>query len=782
MKLLHLEYREKALIELKAHFFKLLNKEYYRHILAFQAPTGSGKTVTMACFLRDVVNELGTHFEIPNREVTYIWIAPNTLHLQSYESLSNFYSETRDIRTIGINDITDDCLKPNELLFLNWQTVNRDDTLFMRENEHGRNFYSIIRKTISQDTQIVVIIDEEHLMAGGKTAEKAEQVLRNIRPKIEIRVSATLTDKSLRSPYRVLIPREEVVKAQMIKKGVHLNPKIKAEEQGGRDADIVLLQKALEKRAEIEKAYEEQGSKIRPLLLIQLPSDSQKITTEDTRIRDIVVDYLAAYHGTTDQNGKLAVWLSGEKTNLTDISKHDNMVEVLLFKQAIALGWDCPRAAVLLIYREMRSETFTIQTMGRILRMPEQKHYANETLNYGYVYTNLNKDLITILPEEADYITPNQAKRKNEIYSKIALDSYYIQKEIQRNRIGLHFREALFEAAEKLFHIVKKEDDSSQTTFLSNKGEMEKAGISMDVHNVEIMIPADVNLDVTQVGATRADHIEHFAKTPYQMEGLFNRFCIASCGDYQKDASYERIKYHTQLLFEEYFSVFGTDVYKIVLNNEKRFTDLYNYAREIYARIMASKATSKTSTVKELEYPWEVPEFKIYSEKHLPYQASVHALDPLFARNRGQNLLFDSGNEHRFIDLLIENETHLQWWYKNGSGNKEDFAIPYIKVDGTQSLFYVDMVVKFKNGVLGLFDPKTSGSDVENVVKHNALIKYVEKLNVCGKAAIGGIIIEEEGSWRYRRETIENDKDLRDWEFFNPAAINQIGNVGILTE
>ena len=37
---------------------------------------------------------------------------------------------------------------------------------------------------------------------------------------------------------------------------------------------------------------------------------------------------------------------------------------------------------------------------------------------------------------------------------------------------------------------------------------------------------------------------------------------------------------------------------------------------------------------------------------------------------------------------------------QNGSSNKEDFAIPYIKRDGTQSLFYIDIVIKFKNGVL----------------------------------------------------------------------------------
>lgn len=771
MKLLHLEYREEALKQLKNHFFNLLNKDFYRHILAFQAPTGSGKTVTMACLLRDIVNELPTRFEIANRNVTYIWIAPNTLHLQSYNSLSHFYSETRDIRTLSIEDITDDCLKPNEMLFLNWQTINRDDTLFMRENENGKNFYNILNQTLLNDTQIVVIIDEEHLMAGGKTAEKAELVLNRMRPKIELRISATLTDKSMRSAYRVMIPREDVVKAQMIKKGVHLNPALRADEQAGRDADVVLLQKALEKRQELEKMYADEGANIRPLLLIQLPSDTAKISAEDTRIRDTVVAQLQVM-GITEQNGKLAVWLSGEKSNLEDISKPNNMVEVLLFKQAIALGWDCPRASVLLIYREMQNERFTVQTMGRILRMPEQKHYPNESLNYGYVYTNLNKNLITILPEEADYITENRANRKNEIYQSVALKSYYIQKEINRNRIGLHFREALFKSAEQLFNI-KIGSGGSESFYHLNKSAMEQAGVIMDVTDIEIGIPADVNIDVTQVGGTRAEHVERFAKTAYQLEQLFNRFCLASCGDYQKDASWERIKYHTQLLFEEYLGMFGADVYKIILYNQTRFDDLYNMAKEIYAQIMAAKASNKTTTVKEYEQPWDVPEFKIFNDNYESYEAQAHALDPLYARNRGTNQLFDSANEHRFIDLLIANENeHIQWWYKNGSSNKEDFAIPYVKRDGTQSLFYVDLVIQFKNGNLGLFDPKTIESDPENVLKHNALIEYIEELNTKGKKAIGSIIIQQQGSWRYCRNRIENDKDLTGWEFFNPATIN----------
>ena len=70
-------------------------------------------------------------------------------------------------------------------------------------------------------------------------------------------------------------------------------------------------------------------------------------------------------------NNKLAIWLSGEHINKEDVEKQDSEVEVLLFKQAIALGWDCPRAQILVLFREWHSPIFSIQTVGRIMRMPE---------------------------------------------------------------------------------------------------------------------------------------------------------------------------------------------------------------------------------------------------------------------------------------------------------------------------------------------------------------------------------------------------------------------------
>lgn len=112
-------------------------------------------------------------------------------------------------------------------------------------------------------------------------------------------------------------------------------------------------------------------------------------------------------------NGKLAIWLSEQKSETLDwIAEPDNEIEFLIFKQAIDTGWDCPRAHILVKFRESHSETFEIQTVGRILRMPEQKHYASEELNRGFIYTNVQSIIVKKEEYNPNIIKHLKATRK----------------------------------------------------------------------------------------------------------------------------------------------------------------------------------------------------------------------------------------------------------------------------------------------------------------------------------------------------------------------------------
>lgn len=121
------------------------------------------------------------------------------------------------------------------------------------------------------------------------------------------------------------------------------------------------------------------GSNVNPLIVIQIPNKSESLV-------DSVEEYLEN-KGITYFNKQLAVWLANKKENLDGIEDNTSPVKAVIIKQAVATGWDCPRAHILVKLRENMSETFEIQTIGRIRRMPEAMHYENTLLDNCYLYT-----------------------------------------------------------------------------------------------------------------------------------------------------------------------------------------------------------------------------------------------------------------------------------------------------------------------------------------------------------------------------------------------------------
>lgn len=138
-----------------------------------------------------------------------------------------------------------------------------------------------------------------------------------------------------------------------------------------------LLDKALNKHEEIKHKFTDKGKKINPLIIVQLENDNELLLDE--------VEKYFESKNVTYENGLLAVWLSKKKQNLEEIERNDAKPLAIIIKQAIATGWDCPRAHILVKFRENSSETFEIQTIGRIRRMPEAKHYEEDLLDSSFL-------------------------------------------------------------------------------------------------------------------------------------------------------------------------------------------------------------------------------------------------------------------------------------------------------------------------------------------------------------------------------------------------------------
>lgn len=780
-----LKYQQKAVKELVEKTVDLLRLNGNRQQLIFKAPTGAGKTVMASEMLATLAEELQTRSDLPFQHVAYIWIAPNKLHEQSYFKMKNFFTETRLLRAVMYDELDhcDGVIKPGEILFVNWASINSDKNIMVRDGEQNRSLFNITDRTKEDGTPIVIIIDEEHLF-WSKTADKSKKVLERINAKVEIRISATPKTQS----YNVVnIPRQHVVQEEMIKEGVILNPDVAKGYTDEVELNCHLIKKALEKRKQIAEAYSKLGVNINPLLLIQLPNDtSESMSSEDETIAEQVRTYLRVTHGIDEDNGKLAVWLSNEKANLPGLEKEDCLTEVLLFKQAIALGWDCPRAAVLLIFRKLSSETFTVQTVGRILRMPEQKFYTNPLLNKGYVYTNISKDLIQIVAEDMDYLHTSmlQSVRRAELNNVSLPSMYEVRLSSDRNRLGPDFRKELMAVFESewmmniqlsFFSFADFDYDSEDDATLPEVGEESKVtenrriaqqrGIKLDVKNVNIDIPTDVFFQ-NDIGTVEVGEKFKYARTVGEVNRVYVDFCRSLLGSFERSHSTDVLANYLVEAIEELFEIFETEAKKVVLyhTNKKQFTDIIVKALARYEK----KLAERQHLAKQrgfAQYTWEVPEDRLYKEDthRVVDYVKEHALMPFV------ELVTASNPEQRFTMFLEQNSQYIDWWYKNGDEGKQHYAIQYFKSNGDKALFYVDFVVRTKNGQVFLFDTKSEGSDPEAHNKHNALIDYINSEENKHLGLKGGIIIEKNDNWYYSPFKIDNTTDIAGWTSFYPV-------------
>lgn len=793
-----LQYQEKAVKALVDLSMRMLEYPHDYQNLVFKAPTGSGKTIMATRVLADLHESLLAE---GRPDAAFVWIAPQKLHLQSFEKLKKLFAENRRLTPILYDDIdqSEGVIKSGEILFVNWESVNKDSNIMVRERENADSFFQIIERTrLEEHRPIYLIVDEEH-RNWSKNADKSLSVVQKIHPKVELRISAT--PKTKPDQY-YCIDRSEVIDEQMIKKGIYLNEDITVDNNDP-DLNMHLLHKALDMRQKMADEYKRLGVNINPLLLIQLPNDSSvAMTSEEKSLKESLINTLEGDYNISVDNGKLGIWLSGEKTiDDNEISKNDDLTQVMLFKQAIALGWDCPRAAVLLILRNLQEETFTVQTLGRILRMPEQHFYPTDFLNYGHVYTDLSKERIKIAIDDTGYISKDALKGiRRDRLNNITLPSYHQERRDEdQNRLGPHFKRVMLDEiaafmglkAENTFFTIEQMENWTEeeiekyrnplallgTSVEFNRKRMAEMGIKMDVKSINVPIPRNLLIqnDVGEIDISKKNRAQ-FARTQGEIQRVYYNFCHTQVvrANFEPKKSTEKLAGVINELFEELFGVIEYEVPKIILSNDRnlhnvrKFSVLIQRALSKYAKLRQDRLQKmRERSFKETQ--WEVPAMRIYNESNNKIWKNVknHATMPFVG------LRNPSKPEQHFTEFLEDNTQYIDWWYKNGDEGMTNFAIPYTNVRGEKALFYVDYIIRMKNGSVLLFDTKSEDSDVNGAAKHNALKDYIKELNDKGNGPEldGGVIIEDKttpGLWKYSAFHIDDTHDTSQWQGFFP--------------
>ncbi len=142
-------------------------------------------------------------------------------------------------------------------------------------------------------------------------------------------------------------------------------------------------------QADADELRASTGRYVRPILLVQVERTGKEergagfIHTEDAR------EFLLAA-GLREQ--EIAAKTAGVNDLKTpenqDLLSPRNTVRVIITKQALQEGWDCPFAYVLCCLAANRNLGALTQLVGRILRMPDARRTGVKTLDECYVFTH----------------------------------------------------------------------------------------------------------------------------------------------------------------------------------------------------------------------------------------------------------------------------------------------------------------------------------------------------------------------------------------------------------
>jgi type III restriction enzyme len=751
--------------------------------IIFQSPTGSGKTIMMANSIIQLIEECKTEIDT---DVAFLWlsIGKGELHLQSMATLKKVFDVFPTVSLID-NEFAGnrEWIRSYEVAIGNWEKlrIKKDGewkNVIMIDGEKF-NFRQVLQTT-REKRKLILIIDESHV---GKSTDRTHELLEEISADLIIEMSATPSIEATLEEYQkgiwqsapvdensnfvlpsdhtkgvhIRIDPQMVIDEGLIKKELLINPKIDEIKDSETDSQEVILETAYQKRLELKKLFEAVGAEINPLVLVQIPNKDagyDKISA----VRNFLADKGITERKDGTGNGKLAIWLSEQKSETLDwVSEPDNEIEFLIFKQAIDTGWDCPRAHILVKFRESHSETFEIQTVGRILRMPEQKHYASEDLNRGYIYTNVQSIIVKKEEYNPNIIKHLKAVRK-EVYKPIKLTSYY-KSRADYGDITSSFTPVFEKTACEHFDL-----KGDHTMFAQNVAKVEKKGVILDVKKYQQDIIANAKIEGTTFDEIEGK-IDSAARVRLTIAGndlqtLFEQIIKERLGSFKNvKRSVPAVKTAIYTWFRKYLGSKAWPEEMILVQmvlahngNRKQFEEILASAIETYKTVRGKEILKRVEESEQF-YDFEIGKesfFNQHTDERVEHEKFVY--EPCYLSASRLN------PEKNFEKFLAENSEKIVWWWKNGENKQDYFGIKYEYPAGVIHTFYPDYLVQLTDGRIGIIETKDMGDrDGGNYTKAKAekLQEYIKDQK--GKKLFGGIAIEKSDGWKI------NQKEKYDW-------------------
>jgi hypothetical protein len=397
-----------------------------RHAFSLTATTGAGKTV-MAAAVFEALFQGDDNFDFePDPGAVVIWFSDDpSLNEQSRFRLMEASDRLSLSELVVVdNKFQREKFEPGKIYFLNTQKLSKNSLLVrgfdpddkgieqddrqvaMMPDLRSHTIWHTIKNTIEDPhLTLYLLLDEAHRGLGTPTRSNGDdrptivkRLINGFRsvPGIPIvwgisatveRFNKAMQDMEARGTLpNVVVDPAKVQASGLLKDTISLD----VPNEAG-PFDTVLVRRGTDKLKEISaswEAYAEQqddADTVRPLMVLQVPNTpdhdniGQALSTIYERWPELPEDAIAHVFGehTTQKFGRYHVpYISPERV------QESTWVRVLIAKDAISTGWDCPRAEVMVSFRPARENTYITQLLGRMVRTPLARRIpGNERLN-----------------------------------------------------------------------------------------------------------------------------------------------------------------------------------------------------------------------------------------------------------------------------------------------------------------------------------------------------------------------------------------------------------------
>ena len=680
------EFQEEAVIKL----LDLCSDSRSKQTIIMKAPTGSGKTIILIDYVDEYLNKIDSN-------TAFIWLCPGkgNLEEQSREKMRKFAPH---LNTQNLFEALENGFPPESITFINWELFTKRGNTAIRDSER-KNLYDHIADAHRKQITFIVVIDEEH---SNNTA-KARAIIDAFAAKKIVRVSATAQQNKRYEYFE--IDEVDVINAGLITKALYVNEGVTDGVEIDEDYNY-LIDLADAKRRSIDAHYKSIGKKIRPLVLIQFPNGQpETIAAVERKLESMNYTY---------DNGMVSKWMSEDKRDIPDdLTENDGQPVFLLMKQAISTGWDCPRAKILVKLREGKNENFEIQTIGRIRRMPEARHYEDDVLDFCYVYTFDEKY------KEGMLASMDKAYETRRLFLKPICKTFSLEKQLRDLDFnGLGEREVLNKIYDALVKKYKLSSDKKQNEMLlSDAGYLFGNQIRNRVlHGQFVRTSAVAESNNYYTAFKRVDTHKYGIQLLHSVDAIKTTIGMTTG---KVKTILERLFRKDNNNYKKILSLDTAEFYAFIINNEQKL-------KMEFREVTADMEQQRSFVFNPKKSIFHIPEQDFFKYDSTVKNETEYVKNAYMEYTSGFVSSVVRSTSEMLFEQYCEKRSDIEWLYKNGDKGQQYFSIVYIDGVQNQWLFYADYIVMKKDGTVWIIE--TKGGESKGINK-NRDIQIQNKFN-----------------------------------------------------